>query len=68
MKLSELKAMIETAEQLGCGNAELVLIDGRDGVASYPKARAEFIRGGDQREPFIFLGFGRAGDEQVWEF
>lgn len=43
MNITELKKMIEVAEQLGHGDVELVVVDSRDGEESLPKARAEFI-------------------------
>lgn len=57
MKTNELKILIQAAEDLGHKNIDLVLIDGRDGEESYPKARAKIIKTGDQREEYVAIGF-----------
>jgi len=53
MKISELRKIIETAEQLGQCDVELVLVDSRDGEESLPKATAHFITSEDGE---TFLG------------
>lgn len=58
MTITELKQMIEVAEQLGHGDATINLCEGRDGQASYPMASAVFITEGDQREKNVMLVFG----------
>ena len=44
MKLSELKIVIETIEDLGFDDVELAINDSRDGVVSYSTAKAWPVR------------------------
>lgn len=60
MTISELKQIIETAEQLGYGDTRVHLDDSRDGVESYPLASVKLVKAGDQREPYAMLVVGYA--------
>ena len=58
MKIAELKVIIETMEDLGHTDVNLVLDDSRDGQDSYPKAKAYVVKTDDQCEPCVMLAFG----------
>ena len=51
MNILELHTKLEIAIQLGHGQANIYISDGRDGVASFRPIRAEFDDHGTQREP-----------------
>lgn len=55
MKTSELKILIEAAEQLGHTDIQVFIDDSRDGNTSYTNATAELVRTGDQHDPQVIL-------------
>ncbi len=55
MKASELKILIEAAEQLGHTDIQVVIDDSRDGNTSYTNATAELVQTGTQHEPVVLL-------------
>ena len=55
MRTKELKIIIETAEQLGHYDINLVIDDSRDGQKLYPTATAKLIKTGNQMDPHVVL-------------
>lgn len=55
MNIKELKVIIDTAIELGHGEAELVTDESRDGQASYHHASARFEKGSGQAEDNTML-------------
>ena len=55
MKTSELKILIEAAEQLGHTDIQVVIDDSRDGNTSYTNATAELVQTGTQQDPVVLL-------------
>ena len=55
MKISELKRMIETAEQLDVRDVDLVINDSRDGETHFAVAEAKFVKAGSIQDPSFVL-------------
>lgn len=60
MTVNELIKMLETAKQLGHGDSRICINDSRDGVNSFPDAKAVFMDTGSQMDPCKILTFGYA--------
>lgn len=59
MKTTELKVIIDTAEQLGHTDIEMYYEDGRDGESSLTRIKAEVQNSGDQHSPQVIMVFKR---------
>ena len=55
MRISELKSMIKVAEDLGYGDAEIMIDQSRDGKEYFSKARAKFKRSSAQLDGAILV-------------
>lgn len=55
MKTSELKLLIEVAEQLGVNDVEVFLNNGRDGDTDFTKIKARFLQCGTTQNPSTIL-------------